>query len=87
MAFNAVAEVEKMAIRTPLELSGQASEEESHRTGKIIQVTDIADFMTEEVHIFVCRYWSRCCNRILMWLHWSNNKERLESLIFISSIF
>ncbi|PHT44499.1 hypothetical protein CQW23_13657 [Capsicum baccatum] len=45
---NAVAKVEKMAIGTPLELSGQASEEESHRTGKIIQVTDIADFMTEE---------------------------------------
>ncbi|KAF3626480.1 hypothetical protein FXO37_30350 [Capsicum annuum] len=37
-----------MAIRTPLKLSGQASEEESHRTGKIIQVTDIANFMTEE---------------------------------------
>ncbi|KAM3234240.1 hypothetical protein P3L10_019600 [Capsicum annuum] len=48
MASNAVAEVEKMAFRTPLELFGQASEEESHRAGKIIQVMDIADFMSEE---------------------------------------
>ncbi|KAM3376401.1 hypothetical protein P3S68_015116 [Capsicum galapagoense] len=37
-----------MAFRTPLELFGQASEEESHRAGKIIQVMDIADFMSEE---------------------------------------